>query len=222
RDLSQVRVGYSPAWFERSSFGDPSSGAPITAAEQGALEALRQLGVRLIPLELPACPYRTISENLFVESAAMFDELMLSGQDAQLLPGSPWPGNWRRIRFLSAVDYLQIERLRRQLMQQMHELFEQVDVVFGPTYGSFDLLVAMNLTGQPGVTLRAGVISAPARSMDVRKFFLPENPAAPPHVGTRNVTFHGRVLGDGDMLAIARALEARLQVQQQKPPLAEL
>lgn len=220
-DLTQIRVGYSPSWFEHLSFGDPASAAPVSAAERGALAALEQLGVRLTPVELPSNPYRTLMENLYVESAAVFEELSLSGLDAKLLPGSSWPDNWRRVRFLSSVDYLQIERLRRQVMQQMHELFEQVDVLFAPTYGCFDLIVATNFTGQPGVTLRAGFTSAASRSMDPSRFFLPERADSPRHRVTRNVTFHGRLFEDGDMLAVARALEARLQVQQETPPVAQ-
>lgn len=42
-----------------------------------------------------------------------------------------WPPVWRRARTLSAVDYLQVERFRRHVMQQMRELFNSVDLLFG-------------------------------------------------------------------------------------------
>src|SRR3546814_19146697 len=91
-------------------------------------------------------------QSLYVESAAIFEELTLSGQDARLI--APWADLWRQARFLSAVDYYQIERFRRQVMIAMDEIFSQVDMFFAPTFGSFDLLMVMNFTGQPGLTFR--------------------------------------------------------------------
>jgi len=217
--LRTLRVGYSPKWFGQVGFEDQQT-AQAATAELQALQALRDLGVTLVPIELPDLPYTTLLDNLFVEAAAVFEELTLNGQDALLVNKEGWPLNWRKARLLSAVDYLQIERFRRQVMQQMHALFETVDVVFGPTYGSFDLFLIMNYTGQPGVTLRAGFAASPSRSMVVENFFSPADAHGPTHLITRNVTFHGRLFEEGKMLAVARALESRLGVWQRPPPIA--
>jgi Asp-tRNA(Asn)/Glu-tRNA(Gln) amidotransferase A subunit family amidase len=211
-----LRVGYSPKWFDRIGF-DPAHSAPVSSAEHAALQALRELGVELVPLELPALPYGALIENLYVEAAAVFDELTRSGRDAQLTNQAAWPPAWRRARLLSAVDYLQVERFRRQVMQQMHELFNGVDLLFGPTYGSFELLVIMNFTGHPGLTLRAGFYDTPKRDWTVERFFTPSDPDAPRHTTTRNVTFHGRLFEEGKMLALAAALERRLGVWERQP-----
>jgi Asp-tRNA(Asn)/Glu-tRNA(Gln) amidotransferase A subunit family amidase len=222
-DLSTLRVGYSPEWFKRISFtttdapGETSSkdSVPVTSVEHTALQTLGDLGVKLVPVQLPDLPYSTLSDILDVESAAVFEELTLNGQDAKLITQSQ-PESWREARLLSAVDYLQKERFRRQVMQRMHDLFNTVDVVFGPTYGSYDLFMIMNFTGQPGLTLRAGFVESPSRSA-ADNYFGPANPHAPSHTVTRNVAFHGRLFEEGTMLAVAHALENRLGIWQRHP-----
>jgi Asp-tRNA(Asn)/Glu-tRNA(Gln) amidotransferase A subunit family amidase len=224
-DLTKLRVGYSPQWFNRISYAmkdmaresDGADSVPVTAVEHAALQALKELGVTLVTVTLPELPNSALSTLLDVESAAVFEELTLSGQDAQLLTQSQ-PQSWREARLLSAVDYLQKERLRRQIMQAMHELFSTVDVLFGPTYGSYDLFMTTNFTGHPGLTLRAGFVESASRSSDA-KFFAPADPHGPQHTVTRNVTFHGRLFEEGTMLAVARALESKLGVWQRYPPL---
>lgn len=217
-DLSQLRIGYSPKWFGQVGFNTQQK-ATGSSVERDALRALQDLGVTVVPVELPDLPYSALLELLYVEAAACFEELTLSGRDLQLVNEAGWPMNWRKARLLSAVDYLQLERFRRQVMQHMHELFESVDAVFGPTYGSFDLLSVMNFTGQPGISLRAGLVRSPTRSMKVENFFGPDDPAGPAHTITRNVTFHGRLFEEGKMLALAHALENRLGVWDRRPPI---
>jgi len=224
-DLTKLRVGYSPQWFNRISYtmkdlpreSDAADSVPVTSVEHAALQALEELGVTLVTVKLPELPNSTLSTLLDVESAAVFEELTLSGQDAELITQSQ-PQSWREARLLSAVDYLQKERLRRQIMQAMHELFGTVDVLFGPTYGSYDLFMTANFTGHPGLTLRAGFVESPSRSSDA-KFFAPADPHGPQHTVTRNVTFHGRLFEEGTMLALARALESKLGVWERRPPI---
>jgi Asp-tRNA(Asn)/Glu-tRNA(Gln) amidotransferase A subunit family amidase len=218
-DLRKLRVGYSPKWFQQISF-DAKGTATVSPAEQSALKALGSLGVTLVPVDLPDLPYAILLENLFVEAGSVFEELTLTGRDSELINKEGWPEGWRKARLLSAIDYVQIERFRRQIMQRMSELFESVDVVFGPTYGSFDLFMIMNFTGQPGVTLRAGFAESPTRSMDVDQFFAPADPHSVPHTITRNVAFHGRLFEDGKMLALAHALERALGVYKRHPMIA--
>ena len=182
-DLTKLRVGYSPRWFNRISYdtkdqraeSDSTDSVPVTSAERAALQALKELGVTLVPVTLPDLPNSALSTLLDVESAAVFEELTLSGQDAQLIVQSQ-PQSWREARLLSAVDYLQKERLRRQVMQGMDELFSNVDVMFGPTYGSYDLFMITNFTGHPGLTLRAGFTESPSRSS---RRFLPRSGGPP-------------------------------------------
>jgi len=214
-DVTKLKVGYSPKWFERVGFG-PALSVPASKAHRDALDALRGLGVQMVEVELPDRPYSALIQNLYVEAAAIFEEFTLAGRDDLLPPETPssWPDSWRQIRLLSAVDYLQTERLRRQIMVDMHHLFSQVDALFSPTYGNFDLVVTTNFTGHPGISFRAGLSSSPTRALGPG----PVDPNGSPHTITQNVAFHGRLFEEGKILALARALEAKLGVWHHRPP----
>jgi Asp-tRNA(Asn)/Glu-tRNA(Gln) amidotransferase A subunit family amidase len=217
-DPTKLRIGYSEDWFGQIGFGEPK--VKVSAkAERAALQVLRDLGVTLVPIELPKLPYMAMLEILYVEAAAVFDDLSLSGRDAELVNRVGWPMNWRKARMLSAVHYFQLEQFRRMVMQKMHELYSDVDMVFGPTYGSFEFFATMNFTGHPGLTLRAGFDRMPSRSRSVENFFAPARSDGPAHTITRNVAFHGRLFEEGKMIALARLLEARLGVQARRPPI---
>src|SRR3546814_17400450 len=94
---------------------------------------MRASGVEMVEVRLPDLPLATLMQSLYVESAAIFEELTLSGQDARLI--APWADLWRQARFLSAVDYYPIERFRRQVMIAMDEIFSQVAQFFAPNIG---------------------------------------------------------------------------------------
>ncbi len=211
-DLRTLRIGYSPDWFREVGFG-PGAAVQVADAHLEALEALRALDVEMVEVELPPFPYRALIANLFVEAATIYEALTLDGRDDQL-PPEGWPNAWRQARLLSAVDYLQAERLRRGLMHEFHRIYSDVDALFAPTYGSFELLMAMNYTGHPGITLRAGLDESPTRSTGP----IPDDPQGEPHTITRNVAFHGRLFEEGKILALARALEERLGVYHHRPP----
>jgi Asp-tRNA(Asn)/Glu-tRNA(Gln) amidotransferase A subunit family amidase len=213
-DVRTLKVGYSPAWFERVGFG-PGADVPASEAHHRALAALKDLGVQVVEVALPKRPYTALIRNLMVEAAAIFEDLTLNGQDEQLPTSGTggWPNDWRQARLMSAVDYLQLERFRRQVMLEMHQLFGRVDALFGPTYGSFDLVLITNYTGHPGMTLRAGLIESPTRP-----FVTPADPAGPKHTVTHNVAFHGQLYREGTILALGRALEERLGVWTHRPP----
>src|SRR3546814_27153 len=165
---------------------------------------MRASGVEMVEVRLPDLPLASLMQSLYVESAAIFEELTLSGQDARLI--APWADLWRQARFLSAVDYYQIERFRRQVMIAMDEIFSQVDMFFAPTYGSFDLLMVMNFTGHPGLTFRSGFSEIATRDL----YSTPIDPKGPTHRVTSNISLHGRLYEEGKMLAVARTLEQKL------------
>ena len=216
-DLKALRVGYSKRWFERFGFARAAS-VPVSAAHLAALEALRALGIQLVEVELPDYPYTSLFNTLYVEAASVFEELTLDGRDEQLPDrnGTGWPDGWRRIHLMSAVDYLQAERVRRRIMNDFHDIFGRVDALFAPTYGSFELLAAMNYTGHPGLGVRAGLTQSATR--DIGPLPAAGAPAAT-HTITQNVTFHGRLYEEGKILAIGHALETQLNVWHHRPPI---
>ena len=218
-DLSRIKVGYSPRWWLREGFWSDSylAGAvPIGAAQQSAFDTMKSLGVSMVEVELPALPYGILMKTLEVESAYVFEDLTLQNRDEHFVGNAAtWAPMWRGVRMLSAVDYMQIERFRRQVMQVMQGLLTQVDLLFLPTYGLFDLVLITNLTGHPGLSWRAGLGKSATRSLG----FTPNDPAGELHTVTQNVCVHGRLFEEGKMLAVARAVEEKQSVWQQRPPL---
>jgi len=165
---------------------------------------------------LPALPYDSLTYLLQVEAAAVFEELSLSNLTDQLCNSQGyfgWPHAWRSARLISAVDYVQLDRFRRQVMYVMDKLLSEVDALVCPTYGSYQLLRITNFTGHPGVTVRVGFHESPTRDI-----LFSTQTASPQFTIPQNVAIHGRLFGEGTILAIAQALEARLDVWRQRPP----
>jgi Asp-tRNA(Asn)/Glu-tRNA(Gln) amidotransferase A subunit family amidase len=153
-----LRVGYNKAAFELPERNDKNQLQHGTKRfDDAALDVLRKLGVRLIPVELPEMPYGAMRLVLTAEGAAAFDELTRSGRDKELVQQTPrdWANTFRTARFIPAVDYVNANRARTLAMQKWHSLFETVDVIVTPTnVGS--QLTATNLTGHPAVILPSG------------------------------------------------------------------
>lgn len=208
RSISDLTVGFDPSWFE---------GEDKRATDKVALAAIREIGVTVKEISLPDLPVAEIMAPLGVESAAAFEELTLSGRDDLLRRqiDNAWPNSFRQARYFSAVDYVQADRLRRKLMQQTHEFFSQVDVIFGPSFGT-PMLSLTNFTGQPCLTLRAGYEEITPRSL----FDHPENDTDETlHRIPRSVTLWSNLFEEGKLLQVGRALEAELGIVDDRPPL---
>jgi len=212
KSLSDIVVGYDPAWFE---------GENAVQSDIDALKALKTLGVKTKKITVPTTRPDLLRMALSVESAAAFEELTLSDEDDQLRRqlSRAWPTRWRQARLFSAVDYVQLDRLRRQAMEKMHELFEDIDMLIAPNFAS-GLLVTTNYTGHPCLTLRAGF---PERGLvlpggpyltddtvptekDPRRFNMP-----------RNISLMGRLFSEGALCAVGRKLEEKLNVHSKRP-----
>lgn len=170
-----------------------------------ALEKLRGLGVKLIPVEMPKFPFGSLTPLLEAEAAAAFDDLTRSGRD-RLLTGQSagdWPNQFRVARFYSAVDYVQAMRARTLAIAEMAKLFETVDVIVTPSGGT--QLTATNMTGQPAVIVPNGVrgddAPRPVNEGDAN----PQNQGGP---GTPvSLTFLGALYSDARLAAFARAYQ---------------
>src|ERR1035441_987926 len=113
-----LRVGYFPAWMKKP---------PATNVDRAALETVKKLGMVPVEVTLPDWPYDSLDLILFAEGAAAFEELTLSGGLRQLKAQVPdaWPNLFRQARFLSAVDFVQADRLRRKVAQEMARIFTE-------------------------------------------------------------------------------------------------
>jgi Asp-tRNA(Asn)/Glu-tRNA(Gln) amidotransferase A subunit family amidase len=168
-----------------------------------ALAKLRSMGINLIPVELPKYPYQAMRTILLAEAAAAFDDLTRSGRDKLLTQQSKddWPNTFRSARFIPAVEYIQANRARMMAIDAIAKVFEQVDVIVAPTFGT--QLVVTNLTGHPAVILPNGLRGDDAPKPQVRDGELqPGGPGTPV-----SLTFLGQLYGEAKLLAVARAYQ---------------
>jgi Asp-tRNA(Asn)/Glu-tRNA(Gln) amidotransferase A subunit family amidase len=147
---ADLRIGYDPAWF---------TGEDATDLDRQVLDHLKAMGFKLTEISLPKLPYSTLLSTVEVEAAAAFEELTLSDEDDTLVwqGDKAWPNTLRAARFHSAIEYVQLDRFRRQVMEVMHGIYEQVDLIACPNFAG-DMLVITNYTGHPSLTLPLGLI----------------------------------------------------------------
>lgn len=171
-----------------------------------ALAKLKEMGVNLVPVEMPKFPYQSMVNMLSAEAAAAFDELTRSGRDKLLTSQKAfdWPNSFRSARFVPAVEYIQASRARRLAMEALAKVFAEVDVIVAPTNGGEQLTIT-NLTGNPSVILPNGFrgddAPKPATS-DPSDFQNAGGPGTPV-----SLTFLGDLYGEAKLLAFARAYQ---------------
>jgi len=209
--LKGLRVGYFPAWMQES---------PATDVDRAALRTLPELGMVPVEVALPNWPYGTLNLILFAEGAAAFEELTLSHGDRQLKVQTPdaWPNLFRQARFLSAVDFVQTDRFRRRVAEEMARIFSEVDLLLVPSLRD-EMLTISNCTGHPSLTLRAGFVEvSQARSDWAPDPHHPLPKFSPPRRVPHGVTLIGRLFDEGTLGLAGLALERAFAVTGQRPP----
>ena len=148
-DLKDIRNGYLKKAFERDYRNKKN--------DEAVLEVLRSLGAELVPFDLPDLPVRALSFILNAEAAAAFDELTRSNRDDLLVRQTrgAWPNSFRQARLIPAVEYIQANRIRTLLMQEMTQKMKGIDIYIAPSFGGNNLLLT-NLTGHPAVVVPNG------------------------------------------------------------------
>jgi Asp-tRNA(Asn)/Glu-tRNA(Gln) amidotransferase A subunit family amidase len=210
-NVAGFRVGYIPAWLKE---------APATDVDRAALDTVKKLGMQLVEVSLPDWPYDSLNLILFAEAAAAFEELTLSHQVDQLKAQVPdaWPNVFRQSRFLSAVDFVQADRMRRKVALEMARIFSQVDLLLVPSLRD-EMLVITNNTGHPSLTLRAGFVEvAEARSDWAPDPKHPLPKFSPPRRVPHGITLIGRLFDEGTLAQAGLALERAFGVAAQRPP----
>lgn len=209
--IKGLRVGYFPAWMNQ---------APSTEVDRAALAALPKLGLVPVEVTLPNWPYDSLNIVLFSEGAAAFEELTLSHGIDQLKVQTydAWPNLFRSARFLSAVDFVQADRFRRKVAQEMARLFSQVDLLLVPSLRD-EMLTISNHTGHPSLTLRAGFVEVSQARSDWAPD--PKNPLpkfSPPRRVPHGITLIGRLFEEGTLGRAGIALERAFAVAAERPP----
>ena len=185
----KLRVGYLKKDFERT-YGFKEN-------DEAALAALRKAGIELVPIELPNLPVRDLTLTISVEGAAAFDELTRSGRDSLLVAQhkNAWPTIFRAGRFVPAVEYLQAQRVRTLLVQQMQETLKDIDVYLSPSFAGNNLVLT-NLSGHPCVVVPNGF----------QKNGMPTT-----------ITFIGKLFGEAELLTFAKFYQSITNHHEQHP-----
>ena len=141
--LQNFRIGYIKEFFDADYPGKEN--------DRKVLSDLEAMGLELEAVEWDfSIPVSALRIILTAEAAAAFDALTVNRQDSLLVAQGPnaWPNTFRVARFTPAVEYINANRLRKILVEEVYALMKQYDVIVTPSYGGSQLLVT-NLTGNP-------------------------------------------------------------------------
>lgn len=192
RDPATLRVGYTKELFDRET--DPES----RANDAGALSEIRSLGIEPVPVTLPESDVNFFIE--YVERGAGFVEFARGGMDEGLVR-TRHRAELRVAHLVPAVEYLQANRLRYRLMQEVARALSEVDVVV-TTRPTLDPKTSVNpitsLTGHPAVAVPNGFTAK----------------------GTpTGMVLVGRLYREGEMLLLAKAYQERTGFYRRAPAL---
>jgi Asp-tRNA(Asn)/Glu-tRNA(Gln) amidotransferase A subunit family amidase len=192
-NLKGMRIGYLADDFNHAyAFKTNDS---LSIAE------MRKLGAVLVPIKLPDIPVNDIALILDSEAGAAFDELTRSGKDVMLARQGKdnWPNIFRSSRFIPAVEYVNANRIRYLLIQEMEKMFNQnkIDMYLAPS-DEGDNSLTTNLTGHPLVVVPNGFTDG---------------------IHPTSITFTGRLFEEGKILAAAKAYQDATGFHLKHPPM---
>ena len=181
-----LRLGYDPALFDGTT----------KQHDLAALRAAETAGATLVETTMPKIDNTLLLIPLLVEAAAAFEELTRSNQDDLLVwqDDDAWPNSFRQTWFIPAIEHVQASRLRRKIMEQMHDwMNDSFDAFLTPSFS--DLLLTTNGTGHPALVMRSGMQEGKP-------------------VGT---TLIGRLFDEGTLCRFGMAIESELNVSDIRP-----
>jgi Asp-tRNA(Asn)/Glu-tRNA(Gln) amidotransferase A subunit family amidase len=193
-DLSTLRIGYF-----KSAFDDEYS---VSKFDEQTLKTLKKMGAELVPVELDNdnIPVNSLSFILEAEAAAAFDDLTRSNRDTLLVMQNrySWPNLFRTARYITAVEYIQANRIRTDLIEDYNNRLKDFDVVVMPSFQGGNQLLSTNLTGQPVVVVPNGFKSSGSPT---------------------SISFLGNLFDEGTILAVAAAYQEATSFNKKRPPL---
>jgi Asp-tRNA(Asn)/Glu-tRNA(Gln) amidotransferase A subunit family amidase len=189
-DIKNRKIGYVKSFFGEEETEE--------TAEQNVLNVFIKMGYELIEIEFPEkYPVNALALILNAEAAAAFDELTRSGRDDLLTRQikNAWPNVFREARFIPAVEYINANRIRYELMEDVNRIMKQVDMLIVPSFGG-DQLLLTNLTGHPAVVVPNG---------------FKENGSP------TSITFLGNLYDEANILRLAKAYQDITGFEDQHP-----
>ena len=190
-DLNTLKIGYLKNDFDKDY--------DFHKNDSLSLNTLKNLGVELIPIELPKFDVNALSIILSAEAAAAFDEFTRTNKDKKLVRQgkNAWPNEFRSARFIPAVEYINANRIRSVIIQEMQEIMNRVDVYLAPSWEGDNLLLT-NLTGHPCVVLPNGF----------------SDDGTP-----TSISFIGKLFDEGTLIAVAKAYQDATSFHLEHPDL---
>ena len=149
-EIGSLKIGYLKDIFDENKNNRKN--------DERTLEQFKSMGLNLEPVFLPEnIPVSALSIILNAEAAAAFDELTISGRDSLLVRQikNAWPNAFRESRFIPAVEYINANRIRYKLIQEINAILKDYDAIITPSFGGNQGLIT-NLTGHPCVVLPNG------------------------------------------------------------------
>ncbi|KAK4569304.1 hypothetical protein RGQ29_004631 [Quercus rubra] len=193
-DITKLTVGY------------------LDDAEMEVVRVLASKGVNVIPFNLNYTVDSVqgiLNFTMDVDMLSHFDKWQRSGQDDDYEAQDQWPIELRRARMIPAVDYVQAQRARGKLIQEVREIFT-VDAFIGNAT-DWEKVCMGNLVGLPLIVVPTGFknISNPPSSGSRRRTTITTGIYAPPH--------HDHIA-----LALAMAYQSVTDHHKQRPPINNL
>jgi Asp-tRNA(Asn)/Glu-tRNA(Gln) amidotransferase A subunit family amidase len=187
--LKGMRIGFIKSEFNRKYAN--------SANDSLSLKKIKDMGAELVEIELPVLPYRDMLIILGAESGAAFEDLTLSNRDDLMVKQdkNAWPSGFRSSHFIPAIEYIQANRARAILIEELNKKMKGLDAFIAPAFGQN--LVATNLSGHPCVVLPNGFRNG-----------LPTS-----------ITFTGQLFGEGKLLKIAEAYQRADDFHKKQPSL---
>ena len=213
KNIKDLVIGYLPEAFEDGA----------TEVDRAALKVAMSMGAKVKEVKLEDLPYMSLINILYAEAAAAFEHLTLSDEDDTLTwqDDGAWPNTFRKARFLSSVDHVQLDRLRYLVMKALDNLFSEIDILIGP-FDTGPMLVASNFTGHPCLHLRAGfqkLASRGAASLGEGKLSTGEAGKGIKFLVPHGISLWGRLFEEEKILNFGIALEKELGVYKKRPDL---
>ena len=186
-DVAKLRVGYMRATNENAD-------AETRRNDEEALRVIRSLGVTVAPFALPDVAIEAIDFIRYAETSAAFAEITRAGLLTQVEHGpeqSRRPDEIRAGHFIPAVEFIQANRLRMRVMEQMDDALGDLDLFIGSNQA------LTNRTGHPVVSVPNG--------------FSHGSPTA--------LHLTGKLFGEPEILLLADAFQAKTDFHLKHPRL---
>jgi len=181
QSLKKIKIGYA----KRRNTPD---------SDRKDLQILKSMGCELVELSLPrSLPFSAMFSIIDVEASTVFDAMI---RENDMEGFNRWEQNFRAAQYVSAVDYVRVQRARSLLISEFNQAISGVDFII-----NLNDLVQTNFTGHPSVVMPIG--------------YRERNSVRTP----TPVVLSGHLNDDERLLAFADAFQAKVTAHQEHPEL---